>query len=195
MENGPKYTLIVSVLISVLAAILLVYGSTVGIDVESEAVFKGTEGTVQISGNSAYTVFVNDEFDCYDTDIVITDGTLDHFEPDCDKYMDEDGWKYAGTLSYEASGNLNVTSNNEILIVDDIVYLESGGSIIVGACGCCIGVIGLIVGAIWTRSSGSQPVTQMVILPQQQTLVNVPVASEYTPGNLIVTQQEEEPGV
>ena len=82
-------------MIIVLAAILFVYGSIVGIDVESEAVFKGTEGTVQIGEYSAYTVFVNDELDCYDTDIVITDGTLDYFEQDCDKYMDEDGWKYA----------------------------------------------------------------------------------------------------
>ncbi len=196
MDNRAKYTFIVSVVIIVLAAILLVYGSTVDVDVESEAVFKGTEGTVLLSGDTTYTVFVNDQFDCYDTDVVISDGTSDYFEQDCDKYMDEDEWKYAGTLSYEASGNLNVNSNNEILIVDDMVYLESGGSVIAGVCVCCIGVIGLIVGSIWASSSKNQPVTQMVVMPQQQFTGAQfqPVGGSYQPADLIITQQEEEPG-
>ena len=127
MKNGPKYTLIVSVVIIVLAAILLVFGSTVAVDVESEAVFKGTEGTVSLSGDTSYTVFVNDQFDCYDTDVVITDGTSDYFNQDCDEFMDEEGWKHAGILPIGTSGDLEVISNHEIIIVDEIVYLESGG--------------------------------------------------------------------
>ena len=84
MENGPKYTLIGSGVVVVISVILFVFGSTVDIDVESEAVFKGTEGTVSLSESSSYTVFVNDQFDCYDTDVVITDGTSNYFDQDSD---------------------------------------------------------------------------------------------------------------
>ena len=195
MENGPKYTLIGSGVVVVISVILFVFGSTVDIDVESEAVFKGTEGTVSLSEGSSYTVFVNDQFDCYDTDVVITDGTSNYFDQDCDEYMDEKGWKHAGVLPVGTSGNLEVTSNHEIIIVDEMVYLESGGSIIAGACICCLGVIGLIVGAIWANSSKGQPVPQMMIVPQQQQVpMQVPLATTtgYTPSELIITQQEEE---
>ena len=193
MENGPKYTLIGSGVIVVISVILFVFGSTVDVDVESEAVFKGTEGTVELSDQTTYTVFVNADSDCYDAEIVVTDGTWDYFNQDCDEIMDEDGWKHAGRLA-EASGTLEVTSNYEIIIVDDMVYLESGGSIIVGACICCLGVIGLIVGAIWANSSKGQPVPQMVIMPQQQQVpMQVPLSTTgYSPGELIITQQEEE---
>ena len=60
MENGPKYTLIGSGVIVAISVILFVFGSTVDVDVESEAVFKGTEGTVQLSDETTYSVFVND---------------------------------------------------------------------------------------------------------------------------------------
>ena len=193
MENGPKYTLIGSGVIVVISVILFVFGSTVDVDVESEAVFKGTEGTVELSDQTTYTVFVNADSDCYDAEIVVTDGTWDYFNQDCDEIMDEDGWKHAGILA-EASGTLEVTSNYEIIIVDDMVYLESGGSIIVGACICCLGVIGLIAGAVWANSSKGQPVPQMMIMPQQQQVpMQVPLTTTgYTPGDLIITQQEEE---
>ena len=193
MENGPKYTLIGSGVIVVISVILFVFGSTVDVDVESEAVFKGTEGTVELSDQTTYTVFVNADSDCYDAEIVVTDGTWDYFNQDCDEIMDEDGWKHAGILA-EASGTLEVTSNYEIIIVDDMVYLESGGSILVGACICCLGVIGLIAGAVWANSSKGQPVPQMMIMPQQQQVpMQVPLTTTgYTPGDLIITQQEEE---
>ena len=75
MENGPKYTLIGSGVVVVISVILFVFGSTVDVDVESEAVFKGTEGTVELSDQTTYTVFVNADSDCYDAEIVVTDGT------------------------------------------------------------------------------------------------------------------------
>ena len=196
MENGPKFTLIGSGVIVAISVILFVFGSTVDVDVESEAVFKGTEGTVQLSDETTYTVFVNADEDCYDAEIVVTDGTWDYFNQQCDQYMDEDGWKHAGVLANEASGTLEVTSNYEIIIVDDMVYLESGGSVILGACICCLGVIGIIIGVVWANSSKGQPVPQMIIMPQQQQVpMQVPLTTTtgYTPGELIITQQEEEP--
>ena len=200
METGPKYTLIGSGVIFVIAVILMVFGSTVDVDVESEAVFKGTEGTVQLSDQTTYTVFVNENSNCYDTDIVITDGTRDYFEKDCADFMDEKGWKHAGVVSLDAVGTLEVTSSNEIIIVDDMVYLESGGSFLAGGCICCIGIIGIIIGAVWASRS-KQPIPQMVIMPQQQVPMQVPIqvpvqttleTTGYTPGELIITQQEEE---
>jgi hypothetical protein len=197
MENGPKYTLIGSVVIFVIAVILMVFGSTVDVDVESEAVFKGTEGTVQLSGQTTYSVFVNENSDCYDTDIVITDGTFDYFEKDCAETMDEKGWKHAGVVSLDAIGTFDVTSSSEIIIVDDMVYLESGGSFLAGACICCLGIIGIIIGAVWASKSNQQAPAQVVIMPQQQVPMQVPVqvpleTAGYTPGELIITQQEEE---
>jgi hypothetical protein len=198
MENGPKFTLIGSGIVVIIAIVVAIVGlvDIEEIDVEAKASFKGTEGSIEVVTGGAYTVFVNDEFTCQETTISVNDGTYEYFESDCDSDFDEEGWRSIGVFYSDVNGELDVQSNHEILIIDDIVYLEEGGDVFIGGC-CfvCIGLIGLIAGAIWAYSSKGQTVPQMVIMPQQQQVpMQVPLATttEYTPGDLVITQLEEE---
>ena len=196
MENGPKFTLIGSGIVVIIAIVVAIVGlvDIEEIDVEAKASFKGTEGSIEVVDGGAYTVFVNDEFTCQETTISVNDGTYEYFESDCDSDFDEEGWRSIGVFYSDVNGELDVQSNHEILIIDDIVYLEEGAAEFIGGC-CfvCLGLMGLIVGAIWAYSS--KPVPQMVIMPQQQQVpMQVPLVTttEYTPGDLVITQLEEE---
>jgi len=196
MQNGPKFTLIGSAIVIVIAIVASIVGleDIVEIDVEAKASFKGTEGSIEVENGAWYTVFVNDEFTCGETTISVNDGTYEYFESDCDSDFDEEGWRAIGIFYSDVTGNLNVESNHEILIIDDIVYLEEGGLLASGGC-CfvCLGLMGLIVGAIWAYSS--KPAPQMVVMPQQQftgAQFQPVVGESYQPANLIITQQEEE---
>ncbi|MDE0707926.1 MAG: hypothetical protein OSB33_03145 [Candidatus Poseidoniales archaeon] len=196
MENGPKFTLIGSGIVTLIAIVIAIVGviDTMEIDVEEYSIFKGTDGEVEVVKGGTYTVFVNDEFTCQQTEISVADDLYEYFEADCDSIMDEEGWRAIGVFYTDTNGNLDVQSNHEILIIDDMTYLEEGAwSVLGGCCFVCIGLIGLIIGAAWAYSS--KPVTQMVVMPQGvQPQMQVPVAPGYTPGNLVITQQEEEPG-
>ena len=196
MENGPKFTLIGSGIVLIIAILVAIVGlvDIEEIDVEAKASFKGTEGPIEVVEGGTYTVFVNDEFTCEETTISVNDGTYEYFEADCDSNLDEKGWRAIGLFWSDVNGDLNVQSNHEILIIDDIVYFEEGGAEFFGGC-CfvCIGLIGLIAGAIW--ASSSKPTPQMVVMPQQQftgTQLQPVVGEPYQPANLIITQQEEE---
>jgi hypothetical protein len=208
MKNGPKFTLIGSGIITIIAIVIAIVGiiSIEEIDVEEYSIFKGTNGSVEVVNGGTYTVFVNDEFTCQQTEISVTDELYEYFEADCDLIMDEEGWRAIGVFYTDGNGNLDVQSNHEILIIDDMTYLKEGaGSVLGGCCFVCIGLIGLIIGAAWAYSS--KPVPQMIIMPQGvqphmqavqphmqavQQQIQVPVAPGYAPGNLVITQQEEE---
>ena len=79
-------------------------------------------------------------------------------------------------MSSDLNGQLTVESNHEIIIVNDMVYLEEGGlAVLGGGALCCIGVIGLIVGIILasTNKGGNviaiqQPMPHMYQQPMQQ---------------------------
>ena len=201
MENGPKFTLIGSGIVTLIAIVIAIVGviDTMEIDVEKYSIFKGTDGSVEVVEGGSYSVFVDDEFTCQQTEISVTDGLYEYFVSDCDSLMDEDGWRAVGVFYTDGNGNLDVQSNHEILIIDDMTYLKEGaGEALGGCCFVCIGLIGLIIGAVWAYSS--KPVPQMVVMPQAvQMQMQQPMAVQPTtgvqPGNLIVTQQEEEPGV
>ena len=196
MQNGPKFTLIGSGIVVIIAIVVAIVGlvDIEEIDVEAKASFKGTDGSIEVVDGGAYTVFVNDEFTCQETTISVNDGTYEYFESDCDSDFDEEGWRSIGVFYSDVNGELDVQSNHEILIIDDIVYLEEGGAEFFGGC-CfvCLGLMGLIVGAIWAYSS--KPAPQMVVMPQQQftgAQFQPVVGESYQPANLIITQQEEE---
>ena len=118
----------------------------VGLDVENEAFFVGTEGTVDVETYGTYSVYVNSDYSCDDTTVSIYEGDWEYFYKDCDPIMNERGWYYAGFFSSDFDGIMSVDSNHEIAIVDDMVYLESGGWAMLASGGaCCLGIIGIII--------------------------------------------------
>ena len=152
------------------------------IDVENEAVFQGTSGTFQAETYGGYTIFVNDQFTCEETTVSITDGTDELFVLECDSVLDEEGWRSIGVIDVETTGELSVTSNHEIIIVDDVVYLEEGVGLMFGGGGlCCIGIIGLVIGIIMAFNQKGKGGLQHVIIqhPMMQQQYQQPVQQQY----------------
>ena len=156
MSKTPIIILISSVAMLLLSILFIGIGlvDVSEIDVEDEALFRGTSGTLQVTKDGTYTVFVNDEYTCAETTVSISDEEYEYFNEECDSLFDEDGWRAIGVLWSDKDGALDVSSNHEILVIDDWVYVsEGGGAFTVGGGLCCLSVIGLIVGIVMTARS------------------------------------------
>tara|TARA_B100001029_G_C15017579_1_gene428377 strand:- start:312 stop:956 length:645 start_codon:yes stop_codon:yes gene_type:complete len=194
MHSAPKYTLIGSGIILVIATILTISGfaDVMDIDVEEEAIFQGTSGTVEVQEYGTYTVYVNDQYTCAETEISITDSEFEYFYRDCDSALNEDGWRVVGVFSSEIDTQYSVESNYEIVIIDDIVYGQEGGFAILGGGGaCCCGIIMLVVGLIMAVTMKENLPQQVVVIPHgsQQVAYSVQPTG-YTPGQPVVMNQE-----
>ena len=87
-----------------------------------------------------------------------------------------------GVIDVETTGELSVTSNHEIIIVDDVVYLEEGVGLMFGGGGlCCIGIIGLVIGIIMAFNQKGKGGLQHVIIqhPMMQQQYQQPVQQQY----------------
>ena len=194
MHSAPKYTLIASGIIFVIAIILTVSGfaDVMEIDVEEEAIFQGTSGTVNVVEYGTYSVFVNDQYTCSETEVSITDSNYEYFKSNCDPSMSENGWRALGVFSSETNGQFNVVSNNEIIIIDDIVYAQEGGFAILGGGGaCCCAIITLVIGLIMAVTMKDDAPAQILVMPQgdgQVSFAAQPVS--YVPGQPVVMNQE-----
>ena len=195
MHAAPKYTLIGSGIIFVIAIILTVSGyvDVMEIDVEEEAIFQGTSGSVNVDRDATYTVFVNEQYTCADTDVSITDSQYEFYYEYCDSTLDEDGWRAVGYFVQSGSAaSLNVESNHEIIIIDDIVYAQEGGFAILGGGGaCCCAIITLVIGLIMAVTMKDDAPAQILVMPQgdgQVSFAAQPVS--YVPGQPVVMNQE-----
>ena len=176
MKKVPLYTMIGSGVIILISMIMISIGfaDILEIDVENEAIFQGTSGYVSVDEYGTYTIFVNDYYKCDEITISITDGTNEFFTLDCDSALDEDGWRAIGVMETDSNRELSVTSNHEIIIVDDITYAEEGGLMMIGGGGlCCFGLIGLVVGIIMASNQKGKTgvnhfVIQQPIIQQQE---------------------------
>ena len=156
MSKTPIIVLISSVAMLLLSILFIGIGlfDVSEIDVEDEALFRGTSGTLQVTKDATYTVFVNDEYTCAETTVSISNEEYEYFNEECDPLFDEDGWRAIGVLWSDEDGALDVSSNHEILVIDDWVYVsEGGGAFAVGGGMCCLSVIGLIVGIVMAGRS------------------------------------------
>ena len=184
MSKAPLFVMVGSGVIIMISLIMIGSGmiDIQEIDVENEAVFQGTSGTFQAETYGGYTIFVNDQFTCEETTVSITDGTDELFVLECDSLLDEAGWRSIGVIDVETTGQLSVTSNHEIIIVDDVVYLEEGAGLMFGGGGlCCIGIIGLVIGIIMAFNQKGKGGLQHVIIqhPMMQQQYQQPVQQQY----------------
>jgi hypothetical protein len=184
MSKAPLFVMVGSGVIIMISLIMIGSGmiDIQEIDVENEAVFQGTSGTFQAETYGGYTIFVNDQFTCEETTVSITDGTDELFVLECDSVLDEAGWRSIGVIDVETTGQLSVTSNHEIIIVDDVVYLEEGAGLMFGGGGlCCIGIIGLVIGIIMAFNQKGKGGLQHVIIqhPMMQQQYQQPVQQQY----------------
>ena len=193
MSKTPLFVMIGSGIVIVISLMMIGYGSIdiEEIDVQSEAIFQGTSGTFQAETFGGYTIFVNDQFTCEETTVSITDGTDELYALDCDSDFDEAGWRAIGVIDVETPGQLSVTSNHEIIIVDDWIYGAEGGELIFAGGGlCCIGIIGLVVGIVMASKQKGKGGVQHVIIQQPMMQHQQPVQQQYQSP---VQQQHQQP--
>jgi len=163
------------------------------IDVESYAIFQGSSGSVSVEEYGTYTIFVNDQYRCDETTVSITDDTTDFFIAECDRDFDEVGWRAIGVMETNLNGELSVSANHEIIIVNDLVYLSEGGGLMLGGGGlCCIGIIGLVIGIVMSFNKKGKGGVQHVIIqqPMMQQQYQQPVQQQYQQP---VQQQYQQP--
>ena len=171
MAKAPIWVIGGSLVAILLSIVLIGAGGvdSLDIDVQSEAIFQGKSGTVTVQEDSSYTIFVNDRYTCYNTDISIYDDQYEYFNEDCDSTFDEQGWRQIGFISADSDTTLTVNSNNEVIIVDDLIYLSEGGvAVIGGGLLCCVGIIGLVVGIVLLATNNKGQQVMYVQQPMQQ---------------------------
>ncbi|MDA0648016.1 MAG: hypothetical protein O2786_01705 [archaeon] len=176
MSKTPLLVMIGSGIIIVISLLMIGFGTAdiMDIGVESNAIFQGTSGSVSVEEYGVYTILVNDNYRCDETTVSITDGTTEFFTTECDRYLDQVGWRHIGVMETNLNGELSVSANHEIIIVDDLIYLTEGGGLFLGGGGlCCIGIIGLVIGIVMAfkqkgKGSGQHVIIQQPMMQHQQ---------------------------
>jgi len=137
---------LLAIIVSVVASGFGIYQISEGFDVEEEAVFVDTDGTINVVNYGSYSVYVKSDYSCEDVTVSIYEGEWEYFYKDCDPIMNEKGWYYVGYFVSDFDGTMSIESNYQIAIVDDLVFLESGGlAMLVSGGICCLGIIGIII--------------------------------------------------
>jgi hypothetical protein len=195
MSKAPLFVMIGSGIVIVISLMIIGFGGVaiVDIDVESNAIFQGSSGSVPVEEYGTYTILVNDQYRCDETTVSITDGTTEFFISECDRIFDEIGWRAIGVMETNLTGELSVSANHEIIIVDDLVYLGEGGGLMVGGGAlCCIGIIGLVIGIVMSFNKKGKGGVQHVIIqqPMMQQQYQQPVQQQYQQP---VQQQYQQP--
>ena len=201
MSKTPLFVIIGSGIIVVISLLMIGFGlvDVVDIDVESNAIFRGTSGSVSVEDYGTYTILVDDHYRCDETTASITDGTTEFFTSECDRDFDEVGWRAIGVMETNLNGELSVTANHEIIIVDDSIYLSEGGLLFLGGGGlCCVGILGLVIGIVMAFKQKGKGGVQHVIIQQpmmqhqqpMQQQHQQPVQQQYQPP---VQQQHQQP--
>ena len=184
MSKTPLLVMVGSGVIIVISLMMIGFGTmdVQEIDVESEAIFQGTSGSVSVEEYGIYTIFVNDQFSCDETTVSITDGSTEFFTSECDTLFDEAGWRAIGVMETDLDGELSVTSNHEIIIIDDIVYGFEGAFVMMAGGGlCCIGIIGLVVGIVMASKMKGEVSGQHVIVQSQQPIQSQEGQEQFPP--------------
>jgi len=195
VSKAPLFVMIGSGIAIVISLMMIGFGGVAAseIDVESYAIFQGSSGSVSVEEYGTYTIFVNDQYRCDETTVSITDDTTDFFIAECDRDFDEVGWRAIGVMETNLNGELSVSANHEIIIVNDLVYLSEGGGLMLGGGGlCCIGIIGLVIGIVMSFNKKGKGGVQHVIIqqPMMQQQYQQPVQQQYQQP---VQQQYQQP--
>lgn len=159
------------------------------IDVEEKSIFKGIDGDINVNKYDIYSVFVTSEYSCKDVELSIYKDDWDYFFEDCDTLFNEDGWNYIGYFSPDFDGNIEIDSNQQILIINDDIYFDEGGfEIIISLLFCCLGFLGVIISIIMILSSSNKATFMdnkqeiVIINPEvSEVVMNGDVETEKTP--------------
>ncbi len=127
------------------------------IDVEEKSIYKGIDGDINVNKYDIYSVFVTSEYSCKDVELSIYKDDWEYFFEDCDALFNEDGWNYIGYFSPDFDGNIEIDSNQQILIINDDIYFDEGGfEIIISLLFCCLGFFGVIISIFMILSSSNK---------------------------------------
>ena len=213
MRTFPKVTLILGALMMVGSIIAMVagFGSA---DFEGEEVFRGDAPTTwneDFDLMPIYSVYIEDGSN---VSVEVLDGDEDNRFVPCEEKNDCNeeiahiaGFEYIGNLNViDGNYDVNFTGEGEVIVTK----FDSGGFLAAGlgmGFACC-SVLIIILGLILALTMKENTPTQIVVMPgqgqvqmqqpqvqMQQPAAVVPGTTMAQPGNLIVTQQEEGPGV
>ena len=131
-------------------------------------------------------VYAKGDVDCYNYNIIVTDGEFDYFFPDCESSLEVNGYTYLGDLELSESGAYTIDADGEVVIVDadgllGPIFLMCGG----GFC-CLLGIILLIIGL-----ATGQKVPQVVVFQQPDGTIlqaNQTTVQQYIPPSNTVNQ-------
>ena len=131
-------------------------------------------------------VYAKGDVDCYNYNIIVTDGEFDYFYPDCESGIEVNGYTYLGDLELSESGAYTIEADGELVIVDadgllGPIFLMCGG----GFC-CLLGIILLIIGL-----ATGQKVPQVVVFQQPDGTIlqaNQTTVQQYIPPSNTVNQ-------
>ncbi|MFL2973636.1 MAG: hypothetical protein CND89_05895 [Marine Group II euryarchaeote MED-G38] len=159
------------------------------IDIEEKSIFKGIDGDINVNKYDIYSVFVTSEYSCKDVELSIYKDDWEYFFEDCDALFNEDGWNYIGYFSPDFDGNIEIDSNQQILIINDDIYFDEGGfEIIISLLFCCLGFLGVIISIIMILSSSNKATFMdnkqeiVIINPEvSEVVMNGDVETEKTP--------------
>lgn len=159
------------------------------IDVEEKSIFKGIDGDINVNKYDIYSVFVTSEYSCKDVELSIYKDDWEYFFEDCDALFNEDGWNYIGYFSPDFDGNIEIDSNQQILIINDDIYFDEGGfEIIISLLFCCLGFLGVTISIIMILSSSNKATFMdnkqeiVIINPEvSEVVMNGDVETEKTP--------------
>jgi len=127
------------------------------IDVEEKSIYKGIDGDINVNKYDIYSVFVTSEYSCKDVELSIYKDDWEYFFEDCDTLFNEDGWNYIGYFSPDFDGNIEIDSNQQILIINDDIYFDEGGfEIVISLLFCCLGFFGVIISIFMILSSSNK---------------------------------------
>ena len=149
MKKGAILTIAVSTFLIILSFIIFIAGSLIlDRDLSDESIFRGDSGEVFVRYHDTYSVYVSDTYSCSETTVSIHDDEWEYFFEDCDFSYVEGDWRYIGYLNPDVSKSLQVESNNEIIIVNDLADASIIFTTLCSLPVCCSGIIGILIGIL-----------------------------------------------
>ena len=131
-------------------------------------------------------IYAKGDVDCYNYNVIVTDGEFEYFYPDCETGTEVNGYTYLGDLELAGPGDYTIEADGDVVIVDadgllGPIFLMCGG----GFC-CLLGIILLIVGL-----ATGKKVPQVVVFQQPDGTIlqtNQTTVHQYIPPSNTVNQ-------
>ena len=145
-------------------------------------IYSSTSGSVELSPDYTYSVYVLKGVSCNNVDLSIDDGVYDYFIKNCHQVEPKTNLVYIGSADTSYNGEFYVESSTEIRIYEVEKDSETISpvffvTIFAGEGLCCLSFISLIIGVVLLIVDRKNN-QKFVIIPNQQ-MVLQPIQNEH----------------